>query len=374
MVKDSRDMSKIKALHDKAMQLAHLALVARNQGDFDRARELAAEAFELEVSAASLIPEGPESEPTRSIFFQSAASLAYQAENLEEAIRSIAKGLAGYPPARIKKELMELYDEITLQSFLLLQDEQLSEESLNITLRGNAIGWGTIIYNEFERRLKTTKTLIDRTIHRLMKKKYQKAGRISREVKKFEPILCAPTPGSFNITFKFSSPIGTQLNLFFNAKDIVDEIIKGIDLINQSRLDLLEKEIGDSAYFRNFVSHVKELAPDGDKVKFVAFTSKRKKVIFKQKKDAITLPISEELVTEQVPVEIEGILDYAIARKEEAIGLTTKDQRHYTIIVQEGLEDLVRSYFKQWVKISGIQDPQQKNKIYLADINLAEES
>ncbi len=374
MVQDSHDLNKIKALHDRAMQLAHLVIVARNEGNLNKAKKLAAEAYKLEIRAASMIPEKLESEPTRSIFFQSAASLAYQAENFEEAVRCIAKGLAGYPPARIKKELMDLYDEITLQSFLLRQNEQVSEESLHITLKGNAIGYGTIIYNEFERRIKNTKILIDRTIQRLMKKKYQKAGRVSKEVKKFEPILCAPTPGSFNISFKFSAPAGTQLNLFFNAKDIIDEILKGIELINQSRLDLLEEAINDPAYFRNFVSHVKELAPDGDRIKLIAFTSKRKKVIFKQKRDVITLPISEEITTEQKPIEIEGVLDYAIARKEEAIGLTTKDKKHYTIIVQEGLEDLVRSYFKQWVRISGLQDQQKENKIYLTDINELEES
>jgi len=96
-------------------------------------------------------------------------------------------------------------------------------------------------------------------------------------------------------------------------------------------LDLLEKTINEPAYFRNFVSHVKELAPDGDKVKIIAFTSKQKKVIFKQKRKVIVLPLIEKTATELTSVEIEGVLDYATVREEEAIGLTTKEKRQYII-------------------------------------------
>ncbi len=110
------------------------------------------------------------------LFLLKCRVLTYQAEHLEEALRCIAKGLAGYPPKRIKKELMDLYDEVAFQSFLLKRNEQISEDSLNITLKGNAIGYGTIIYNEFEKRIKSTKILIDRTIQRLMNKNYQKEG------------------------------------------------------------------------------------------------------------------------------------------------------------------------------------------------------
>jgi len=44
------------------------------------------------------------------LFLLKCRVLTYQAEHLEEALRCIAKGLAGYPPKRIKKELMDLYD------------------------------------------------------------------------------------------------------------------------------------------------------------------------------------------------------------------------------------------------------------------------
>lgn len=71
-------MKSVRELHDKAMELAQLALVAYQNRDFDKAENLAYQAYENEIQAADLVPEGQSSEPTRSILYRSAASLARQ--------------------------------------------------------------------------------------------------------------------------------------------------------------------------------------------------------------------------------------------------------------------------------------------------------
>jgi hypothetical protein len=68
-------MSTVRELHDKAMHLAQLALLARQQGKLEEAKDLARQACVLETKAADMIPEDEDSEPTRSILYQSAASL-----------------------------------------------------------------------------------------------------------------------------------------------------------------------------------------------------------------------------------------------------------------------------------------------------------
>jgi len=69
-------------LHQQAMRFAQDAYVARCHYDPDRARQLAEQALLLELQAIALLPEGDSAEPTRSILYESAASLAIQAASV----------------------------------------------------------------------------------------------------------------------------------------------------------------------------------------------------------------------------------------------------------------------------------------------------
>ena len=105
-------MSKIQELHEQAMILSDQAMVARHQGEKERAIALSSQAFEYESQAATLIPDEKASEPTRSILYCSAASLAYDAKKLWEAQQLIVEGLSGYPSPHIKQALKSLYEKI----------------------------------------------------------------------------------------------------------------------------------------------------------------------------------------------------------------------------------------------------------------------
>lgn len=90
-MKNSNDLKTVRELHDRAMALAQLALVARHHGLLKQAQILTYRAVEHEFRAANLVPEDQSSEPTRSILYRSAASLAYQCGNLSLAKQLIAK-------------------------------------------------------------------------------------------------------------------------------------------------------------------------------------------------------------------------------------------------------------------------------------------
>lgn len=105
-------MSTVRDLHERAMQLAQSAIVSRHNGNESDAEKLARQAYELEKQAADLIPEGSGSEPTRSILYRSAASLAYQAREYDIAIGLVEKGLSGFPPKQVKQELNDLLGSI----------------------------------------------------------------------------------------------------------------------------------------------------------------------------------------------------------------------------------------------------------------------
>lgn len=95
-------------LHEKAMQLADDAFLAKIRKQDDEAISLLQQAANLEMEAANALSNTPDSEPSRSILYRSAASLAYDAEDYKLADRLIASGLAGFPPPEIERELKNL--------------------------------------------------------------------------------------------------------------------------------------------------------------------------------------------------------------------------------------------------------------------------
>jgi len=101
-------MSEVRKLHDEAMALAEMASVAKLKGDLEQAGKLLRQAYDKESKAAELITREVSLEPTRSILFRSAASLAIDCNEFREAERLIATALSGNPPADIAEELRDL--------------------------------------------------------------------------------------------------------------------------------------------------------------------------------------------------------------------------------------------------------------------------
>lgn len=98
-------------LHHAAMEEVDLALDARRKKDAESTLKHFRAAFELEKQAATLDPALPE--PSRSVLLRSAAALGIECGEWKEAASLITTGLAGDPPAAIKKELEALRRSIT---------------------------------------------------------------------------------------------------------------------------------------------------------------------------------------------------------------------------------------------------------------------
>lgn len=105
----------IKELHTRAMELADQADLLKRQGNVDDAFCLYEQSLEAERSAAYEAQKQNAGEPTESVLFRSAASLAYSIKDYREAERLICMGLAGNPPADIAEELRSLYDTVNLE-------------------------------------------------------------------------------------------------------------------------------------------------------------------------------------------------------------------------------------------------------------------
>jgi hypothetical protein len=128
-------MTQVNVLHKEAMDLAELAQVAKLRGEIEQSNHLLRQAFTQESSAAALIANHWESEPTRSVLHRSAASLAIECEEFEIANRLIATALSGNPPAEIAEELQDLFIQINLRQYLQRRGVALDEEQLSSLVR-----------------------------------------------------------------------------------------------------------------------------------------------------------------------------------------------------------------------------------------------
>ncbi len=106
------NLEQINDLHERAMDLAEAAVVARTQGDEVTSRRRFQEAMKLDTEAASLISPHLDEEPMRSILHRSAGSLALNCEQYRVAEKLLAVGLAGDPPAEVADEMRDLLEQV----------------------------------------------------------------------------------------------------------------------------------------------------------------------------------------------------------------------------------------------------------------------
>ena len=106
------NLEQINDLHERAMDLAEAAVVARTLGDEATARRRFQEALKWDAEAAALIAPHLDEEPMRSVLHRSAGSLALNCEQYRVAEKLLAVGLAGDPPAEIADEMRDLLEQV----------------------------------------------------------------------------------------------------------------------------------------------------------------------------------------------------------------------------------------------------------------------
>lgn len=107
----------MKERNRKTSLIIQEAIVAQAQGNEKAAHKLFEKALELEKQDALTLLTDFDNEPTRSVLFRSAGSLAMNCKKYREAEKLFAQGLAGEPPQRIMDELRELYQEISVHLY-----------------------------------------------------------------------------------------------------------------------------------------------------------------------------------------------------------------------------------------------------------------
>jgi len=372
-------MNEIMNLHKQAMDFAELAFLEHVRGNYPEAIRLFKEAYDLEKIAAEATPDDITAEPSRSILFRSAASLALNAKIYREAERMIALGLAGQPPAEIAQELRDLYEQVNFERHLELRGVALAPDEVQMSLGGPGIGFGMVQSDQFLKRIEIFELLAFRTAERKMGRVFREKGPVKKEIRsQFEAYLSIPRAASFAITIKMARPIGQAFLPGVDLSEtVIDEIVDGIEYIANERIEALEQRIGDEAYFRNFMALTKDFAPDGEKIRVVGLSvvrrSGERRVALTRPREKIVpikpeMPEGATLGAERVSVT--GELSYADA-KQQKIKITDQvTQIRYNVIVPKGLmADVVKPYWEDVVTVTGHL---KKGTLSLIDIVRAE--
>ena len=315
----------IKTLHRQAMERTDLALAARQKGEADQALLFFRQAYDLEAKAAASFVHDLDAEPTRSILLRSAASLALDAALIGEAEKLICTALAGSPPESIAEELRDLLEQVHFQRHLDLRGITLQRDELQLSIAGQAIGYGIAPTEAFIERVEQTEDLLYRTAERRQKRPYRDRGRREKRLQEsLELYMSVPRAASFAVTFRVGK--GEQLSLpgMSFGEQVIDELFDCLDLFTRGDEQQLKSRIPDEAYYRNFVGLARRLAPDGRKVGVVGLTTLRGEQI---KKVALTAntgnrllqplapAIPEATSASERPVQVSGFLKMADARK-----------------------------------------------------------
>ncbi|WP_143470762.1 hypothetical protein [Neolewinella marina] len=344
------------------------------------AAELFEKAYYIERSIADTIEAVEDNEPSRSIFYKSAASLALNAKLFREAEISACLGISGRGDDVELDELRDIFDQVNFERHLYLNGISLENNQFQLSFVGNEVGSGYIKSSELIDRLNIITDLARKEVEKKANKKFNSRGRPGNVVQMYPLYFSAGMTGSYKIIIQ----IGNSKNgdLLFGDKyaienSIITSIIRKIDYINSNNLEALKEEYGkDDPYYDFFVESIKSFAPDGDRIKMIGFTTSingdevQTRLTRKRTEIGDVFEMEEnlefDLVEEGTIVSVIGVLDLSKSRKTTHIfEIMDEEGRSYKFEASEGeLASIVRDNYKDLVKVTG-RRKKGKREVYL---------
>jgi len=364
------------------MEQTDLALAARQQGDEEQALRYFHKAYELEAQAAAAFAARLDAEPTRSVLFRSAATLALDCKLLPEAEKLVCNALIGNPPDEIADELRDLLEQIHFERHLALRGIDLQPDEIQLSMAGKEIGYGIAPTEVFLRRVENTENLLYRTAERKQKRPYRDRGRRDKSLtESLELYISVPRAASFAVTFRIGASQQLSLPGLSVGEGVIDELLECLELYTRREDAQLRERITEEAYYRNFVNLARTIEPDGRKVDVVGFTAVRggspKKVQLTHtppETGARLAKPAEALAPQKLDedtVKVSGVLKMADSRKPtDEIQIISVGNVRHTVVVPPGMmSDIVKPLWDTEVIVTGVQ---KGRRIHLVQIRPAE--
>jgi len=361
-------MNNVTALHRRAMDFMDAATASRRTGDSSGAYQQLRSAVNLETEAANLLRFVPSAEPSRSILYRSAASLALQCEMYSEAENLIYRALAGDPSEELREDLQILLENTSFKRHLAVKGVALSNRDVQVVIEGKGIGYGVAPTSEVLPRVEGTNLLLYRTAERLGERAYREAGRPTDEIKDLaESFIGLPRAASY----AFSLTIGRSRQMYFDdpSENLLNELLDCLEFVERGDENSLRRRIVEPAYYNNFIALAQNILPDGVLVKTVGFTVQRaegtREVSLRKTAHSVREQFSPVLTptTKRIargmerPVEVSGQLRLADSVHENnRIQVVPEHGRAVTIYVPEGMmTDIVKPLWDTWVTVDGLK-------------------
>ena len=360
-------MSDVNELHNKAMDLAEFAQVARVRGNVHREADLLKQALELERDAIRALKDPVE--PTFSVLHRSAGTLALRCGEYRLAEQLAANALAQEPPHEIAEELRDLVEQVHFQRHLDLRGVELGHGEFQLSLSGQGVGYGLVPSHELVSRIDDATKLIGRIVERQRRYSFSERGVRESTREAFPVLVSVPRAASFAVTLKVGRPTG-QLHFPTELQVIVDEFMDLMELVDKADVQALEERIPEPPYLRNFLGLAKKIAPDGYRVRQVGFTTERDD---EPRRVSVTKPAAEipaphivepeDVAVDEVPgksVEFRGTLRFADATADDAnvIKLINVEGRSQAVSVRvpDGMmNDVVRPMWDSRVLVKALR-------------------
>ena len=362
------------------MDIAERAILERVRGNIEESVQLFGQALHCELSAVDSLDEPVE--PTYSVLHRSAASLALNANQPRKAEQIVAKALAGEPHAEIAEELRDLWEQINFHRHLALRGVELGEDEMQLSLSGAEVGFGFVKAREFQKRADDSSRLIYRIAERRSNREFRERGDVDSLIKDhFEPYYSLPRAASYSVTLRFGRPArqlpfsGIMDVPVSNTTTIIDEFMDLMKLVQDAPVAQLREHIPHPAYLRNFLSLARNLAPDGQRIRQVGFTTTTKMGTRSISVTTLASKLPSPTVVEEPSVgtesvEISGTLRFADEIRTNQIKITDNQDQTHAVDVPEGMmSDIVRPMWGSGVTIIGIR---RGKSIVLQDIQAVE--
>jgi len=366
-------MSDICTFHDQAMQMMNDAFLLKNSDNHEEARQKFIQACELESKSAFLVEKLPINEPSRSMLFLGAASLAWHGEDYESAERLIGEGLSGYPPDNVRDDLFKLLDNIKFARLARKNSQILREAEAEIRLSGSGVGHGRIKSQCLISRIDAIDKIISRTAQRAYGLKFGTHPKKHQGFPDYQVDIEWAEAGSFGMKIRLTQKINEQLSFFQkDPSEILKDVIDNIELLNKGHSDELKNNINDDEYYTHFVSQSKEIFPDGNIINNVGFVTKNKTFQIKKHRSDVKkilthddTEINENNINKNnIMCKFVGYLKVSDGIK-DTFKIVQDDNKYVTIKVRDALEELAKKYFGDKIEATCTQ----KGKTYhLVDI------
>ena len=270
-----------KFLHDQAMALYSEALIAQQGGDMGSYLNLCQQALDFERDAALMLKDRYDAEPTRSVLFRSAASLALKCGQHALARQLATQGLSGNPPQHIRAELQEVLDQSGFKYHWELSGLKLSQNEFRLFLNGRGVYLGFVRSDLITARTDCLQAIYMNIYERKQGRPYKRR----EEIDEAELLKSALYEGGqiegadYGIVFRVAEPSSQNAAYETESSEVyLDEMLQCFEMLEKNDHQALREFIQDANYYTHFVHKAREIAPDGEDLSLVGFATIKKGV------------------------------------------------------------------------------------------------